>query len=73
MKLKVKNGIIYNMEDNTIIGTLSTDSDEAERVIECGSEVLPIVEKFVEDQNNGTFKPRATMKQFELLLEKYAV
>lgn len=71
MKLKVKNGIIYDMEDETIKGTISDDSFEVQRVIECGSEALPAIQEFVEEVNSGSFKPRTAVKRFEKLLEKY--
>ena len=71
MKLKVKNGVIYDMEDDTIKGTVSDDSFEIQRVIECGSEALPAIEEFIRDVNSGSFKPRTAVKKFENLLEKY--
>jgi hypothetical protein len=73
MKLKVKNGVIYDMEDETIKGTVSDDSFEVQRVIECGSEALPAIEEFVAEVNSGSFKPRTAVKKFEKLLEKYEI
>lgn len=73
MKLKVKNGVIYDMEDNTIKGTVSDDSFEIQRVIECGSEAIPAIEEFVADVNSGIFKPRTAVKKFEQILEKYEI
>lgn len=73
MKLKVKNGVIYDLEDDTIKGTVSDDSFEIQRVIECGSEALPAIEEFIREVNSGSFKPRMTVRKFEQLLEKYSI
>lgn len=73
MKLKVKNGIIYDLDDDTIKGTVSDDSFEVDKVIECGSEAIPAIEEFVREVNSGTFKPRLAVKRFEKLLEKYEI
>ena len=72
MKLKIRNGIIYNADTDETIGTIG-DSEEAERIIELGSEAVPEIERFIAEVRSGTFKPRMVTRRFEALLEKYAV
>lgn len=73
MKLKVKGEFLMN-EEGTIIAVFTEDVTEAEeRAIELGSEAIPILENFVTQVNSGSFKPRAVVKQLEILLDKYAV
>lgn len=71
MRLKIRNGIIYNLEDDRIMGTISDDSPEVERIIECGSEAVPAIEEFVENVKRGKFHPKKQVKAFEDLLNKY--
>jgi hypothetical protein len=73
MKLKIRNGIIFDAEDNDrILAVMSQDAtEEDERLIELGSEAVPIIEKFVSDVNSGSFKPRTAVKEFEKILDKY--
>jgi hypothetical protein len=77
MILKIKKGVIYACEegfDDRPIGAIFDDATEDdERLIECGSEIVPIVEEFVEKVNKGTFKPRAVVKELEIILSKYAI
>lgn len=76
MIIKIRKGIIYACEYGTEepIGSIfDSASEEHERTIECSLEALPVVRKFVEDVNSGSFKPRAAVKEFEKVLEKYAV
>jgi len=76
MVLKIKKGIIYaceeGMEDRAVGSVFDTASDEDEQLIECGSEILPAVKNFITKVNNGEFKPRAAVKEFEQILLKYA-
>lgn len=73
MKLRVKNGIIYD-EFDSIVGSLNDGvSDDIERTIECGSDAIPIIQKVVDEVNSGSFKPRSIVKEFEKLLEKYEI
>lgn len=77
MKLKIKNGVIYSVSEfgeDCAIGTLFPNAtEEDERIIECGSEILPEVEEFIEKVNKNEFKPRAAVKAFEQILAKHAV
>lgn len=77
MKLKIRNGVIYSceegLEDKPIGSIFPTASEKEERIIECGSEVLPAVVAFIEKVNTGTLKPRAAVKEFESILLRYAV
>lgn len=76
MIIKIRNGIIYRVEYGTeiAIGTiLDGASEDVEKTIECGAEVLPAVEKFIKDVNSGAFKPRKLVKSLEQILEKYAI
>lgn len=76
MILKIKNGVIYSCVDGleNPIGTVFPNAtDEEERLIKCGSEVVPAVKEFIEKVNKGSFKPRAIVKEFEQILNKYAV
>lgn len=77
MILKIKRGVIYACEeglDDKPIGSLFDNAtEEEERLIECGSEVIPAVEQFIAKVNSGTLKPRAIVKEFESILNKYAV
>jgi hypothetical protein len=73
MKLKIRKGFVYN-EDDVIIAVLTEGATEDdERTIEFGSEAVIAVEKFVEDVNSGSFKPRGAVKEFEKLIEKYSI
>lgn len=72
MRLRIRDGIIYN-EDGGIVGTAPNVTPEVERTIEGGSEAIQEIEKFVEDQRTGKFRPRTATKRFEQLLEKYAI
>lgn len=72
MKLKIRGGIIYD-EVGRIVGTAPDVSPEVERTIECGSEAIAEVENFVAEVNSGKWRPRAAIRKFEQLLEKYAV
>lgn len=77
MILKVKKGVIYSceegLEDKPIGSLFDVATEEDERLVECGSEILPVVEEFIQKVNNGKFKPRAIVKEFEQILSKYAV
>jgi len=78
MTLKIKkDGIIYaceeGLEDRAIGALFPNATEEDERIIECGSEALPAIEKFVEEVNSGSFKPRSVVKEFEQLLLRHAV
>lgn len=75
MILRIKKGIIYacedGLEDRPLGSVFDTATEEDEKLIECGSELLPVVEKFVSDVNSGKFKPRAVVKDLERVLEKH--
>jgi len=78
MTLKIKkDGIIYACEEgfeDRAIGTLFPNAtEEDERIIECGSEAIPIVEEFIEKVNSGKFTPKTVVKEFEQLLLRHAV
>lgn len=78
MLIKIdRKGIIYALEEgqeDRAIGSLFDNAEyPEERVIECGSEILPVVEDFIQEVNSGVFKPRASVKRFEEILKKYAV
>jgi hypothetical protein len=77
MILKIKKGVIYScepgVEDKPIGSIFENATEEEERLIECGSEVIPAVEEFIKNVNSGTFKPRSVVKEFENILQKYAV
>lgn len=75
MKIKIKGGVIFVVEeglDDRAIGSLfpvATETDE--KIIECGTESVDEIKKFVEDVRSGSFKPRKAVKVFEDLLEKH--
>lgn len=72
MKLKIRNGMVWN-EDDRVIAVLTEDATEQdERTIELGSEAVPAIEEFIEKVNSGSFKPRTAVKEFENLIEKYS-
>ncbi len=75
MKIRIKDGFFYRVEegaDPVIIGVCTDGfSDIDERIIECGTEALPAVEKFIADVNSGSFKPRTAVKELERVLDKY--
>lgn len=77
MILKIKKGVIYacieGFEDKPIGSIFDSATEAEERLIECGSEVVPAVEEFIAKVNSGSFKPRAVVKEFEQILQKYAV
>ena len=71
MKLKIKDGIIYN-EIDVAIGTVNNlATDEDLKAIQIGSEAVPMLEGFVSDVETGRFKPKALFNTFKSLLEKY--
>lgn len=70
MKLKVKNGFIED-EDGKIQGTVSdTATAEVLETIECGSELVGIAKDFV--FNGGSFTPKTSLREFEVVLDKYS-
>lgn len=73
MKLRIENGIIIDLDNNEKpVGVMAEGfSREEKRTIELGSELVPTVEKFIEDVNTGILKPRASVKEFETLINKY--
>lgn len=76
MQIKVKDRIIYAIDEGIEkpIGTLLESASEfEEKIIECGSEIIPAVENFMAEVNSGKFKPRALVKEFEKILFKYAI
>lgn len=74
MKLKIKDGMIWNEDETRVIAVLTEDATEIEeRAIELGSEAVPIIERFVADVNSGSFKPREAVKRFENILEKHKI
>lgn len=77
MKLKIRNGVIFaceeGVEERAIGSIFASATQEDERIIECGSEAVPAIEEFVQKVNSGEFKPRAAVKEFEQILQKYAV
>lgn len=74
MIVKVRNGHIYD-EDGIIIGQLTREGStpEVERVIQLGSEAIPVIEDFVDQVNSGKFKPRTVVKKFEQIIDKYKI
>jgi hypothetical protein len=76
MIIKIRKGVIYacdNGYEEPIGSIFDSASEEHERTLECAAEALPVVRKFIDDVNSGSFKPRAAVKEFEKVLEKYAV
>jgi len=71
MKLKIKNGFVYD-EDVMIAVLTDYAKPEHERAIQMGSESVDMVEGFVNRVNTGSFRPRHEVKEFEKLLHKYA-
>lgn len=75
MKLKIKNGFIYSYdcEEPRIIGTVDVDlTEEEQKVIELGSELVQPVISFVENVKSGKFKPRHEVKIIDAIIEKYS-
>ncbi len=73
MKLKIKNNEVRD-ENGIIVAILTNASNEdVERTIELGSEVIPVVEEFVDGANNNKFKPKKAFDQFERLIEKHEI
>lgn len=74
MIIKIKKGVIYRLENEieTPIGSLFDHAtDEDEKTIECGVEMLPKVQEFIDNVNSGSFKPRSVVKELESVLRKY--
>jgi len=68
MRLKIRNGFIEN-EDGNIVATLTDHSTpEIERAIMVGSQLVEPVERFIKGVNEGSFKPKTTVKEFEFIL-----
>ena len=71
MKLNVDGDFIY-AEDGTVIAVITEYcTDEIKREIEFGSEALPMLREFIYNTNNGSLRPRTTVRRFETLLNKY--
>lgn len=74
MRLKVKKGVIWDLDKNEPVGALlDSATEEVEREIELGSEAIPIIEQFILDVNSGSFKPKAAVAEFEKIVEKYEI
>lgn len=76
MIIRIRNGIIYKVEYDVefVIGTIvDGTSEEAEKTLECGAEIIPVVENFMKEVNSGKFKPRKIVKELEKILDKYAI
>lgn len=77
MKIRIKDGIIYAIQegvDEKAIGSMfPTSTFQEERIIECGSDVLPVVEDFIKEVNSGTLKPKKATDRFEAILKAHAV
>lgn len=65
--LKVRNGMVWN-EEGKVIAVLQPDATEDdERTIQLGAEIIPVAQEFVR-----SYKPKTTLKAVEQLFEKYA-
>ena len=76
MLIRIRTGIIYRVEEGIEfpIGSLFDGASEIdEKTIECGSEIVPAVEKFILEVNSGTFKPRKVVKELEKILDRHAI
>lgn len=77
MILKIRKGVIYlcreGMEEEAVGSIFDNATDETERLIECGAEVLPAVQNFIQNVNSGSFKPRTAVKTLEAILEKHEI
>ncbi len=72
MKLKIKNGVIFTPE-GTAVGVISEKADESiTESIEKGTELIGVVEEFIDQVNSGKLRPRSTVKKFENVIQKYA-
>lgn len=75
MTIRVKMGVIYvcqdGFEDKAIGSVFDNASFEEIKAIECGSDILPVVQEFISDVNSGSMKPRSAVKEFERILMKY--
>lgn len=75
MKIKIRKNEIWRIEENdeeTLIGILTDEANALdEKIIQCGSEAVPAIEKFIQDVNSGSFKPRTAVKEFEQIIYKY--
>jgi hypothetical protein len=71
MKLKIRNGVIYTPEGKAV-GVLSENADELiTDSIEMGTELIDVVEEFIDQVNSGKLRPRSTVKKFENVIQKY--
>ena len=71
MKIKIKDGVIMD-EFGTVIGETNGNCTEIHiRHIELGADLVPMVEKFVDSVNQGSFKPKKTVNEFEQLLKMH--
>lgn len=75
MALKVRNGFVYNEEGVIVMimaDYLSPEvQEEVERIVEFGSEAAPAVERFIQEVNSGSFKPRSVVKKLEEIANRY--
>lgn len=75
MTLKVRNGFVYN-QDGVVVAIMADSlpdemAEEAERIIEFGSEAAPALTKFIDQINSGSFKPRMVVRELEKIADKY--
>ena len=71
MKMKIKDGLIYNELDVAIGAVFQDATDEERNAIESSGEMTEAVLSFVENVNSGTHRPRAASKEFERIIDKY--
>lgn len=71
MKMKIKDGLIYNEFDIAIGSVFEDATDEERSVLESSGEMADAVISFVENINSGSHKPRAAAKEFERIIDKY--
>lgn len=70
MKLRIRNGFVED-EIGNIVATLTDNSTpEIERNITVGSQLVEPVERFIKGVNEGSFKPKTTVREFESILKQ---
>lgn len=72
MKLKIRNGLIYDEATGKIMAVSTPDANEDfDRTVQLGSELIPEVENFIDGVNAGSFKKKSVVDRFTNLIERF--
>lgn len=72
-RFKIKDGMLWNDEDKIIAVVTEEVTQEEESILEASGEAVDAMKRFIGEINSGKFKPRAAVKSFENILERYGI